>query len=263
MTRLSVISLVLFIAVVFIALIIAMFTTGLLEVPPFIQEIFVKDEGDSSPGLPDDIKVLYDALQSGSDEIIITHDITGEDVEKAIASTPVIDSYAAEIRTVVFSGNDRLVRLIKLQKNGEKYRAEIYDADSKLEKVIICDGKKVYISSDGSGKNGVLYNVGEDFTMEDTVGIPATDYIRRLISESVGKVDYSMASNGLESLYLAEYALDEHQSEKTYFSLKYGLVVRLECVSDASPAYRMTAEKITEVETEDDIFVIPMQRAGY
>jgi hypothetical protein len=263
MTRLSVISLVLVIAVVFAALIIAMFNTGLLELPPFIQEIFVKDAGDASPGLPDDIKLLYDALNNGGDEIIIAHDITGEDVEKAIASTPVIDSYTAEIRTTVFSGNDRLVRLIKLQKKGEKYRAEIFDADSKLEKVIICDGERVYISADQSAKNGVLYNVGENFTMEDTVGIPGTDYIRRLIAQSVGKADYSMASSGLESLYLAEYALDEHYTEKAYFSLRYGLVVRLESEDDLNPAYRMIVEKIAESETQDELFVIPMQSYGY
>ena len=73
MTRLSVISLVLVIAVVFAVLIGAMFATGLLEVPSFIQKIFGQNEEELSPGLPDDLKILYDALQKGGDELIITH----------------------------------------------------------------------------------------------------------------------------------------------------------------------------------------------
>ena len=258
MTRLSVISLVLVIAVVFAVLIGAMFATGLLEVPSFIQKIFEQNEEELSPGLPDDLKILYDALQKGGDELIITHTVTGEDIENAIASATLADSYKADIRTTVFSGNDRLVRLIKLEKSGEKYRAEIYDADSRLEKIIICDGKRVLISSDGSAEKGVLYSVGENFTMEDTVGIPATDYIRNLLLlDEVENVKYSMASSGLERLYLAEYSIDENGTEKAYFSLKYGLVLRLDCENASEPSYRMVVESITEGTSGDELFIIP------
>lgn len=265
LSRLSVISLIAAALLIFVLFFGAMLHFGLVQLPSFVTALFKNEVSGESPGLPENIERLYEALEGGGSDVTVVSSITPEDAASYLEATDPITVYTATLRTVIRDGDEQLVRRIELWRDGSRWRAEITASDGSAVKTLICDSSRVSITSFETGEQSTLiYSAGAVFSMEDSVGMPDVSSLRDLLfggGDGAENVSFSIARASSESLYLAEYDLTGSpvQHEKTYISLEYGLIVRVEATVDGNTVYQMTVEKLEPSVSAGnaDLFIIP------
>ncbi len=236
-------------AAVFALVLFGLYKINMIRLPDALERLLGKPETEAPGGAvgADDVRI-YSALSGEPKpsslyalEYGVEPDALLAMLKEALPET----AYKTEANVTLTDGIKSRVRMLKLSRDGAKYRAEIYENGSRTT-LIVCDGTTLRHTdySAGGKTSSRYYLTADDFSLEFLLGLPS-------LTDILGSGDYTdlrvtllRAEN--ENLYCVEYTLpDLPQKETVYVSLKNGLVVSAETYYADELVYKLSTTSFT------------------
>lgn len=244
LTRLSVISLVAAVVIVFVLIVCVMIRYGIITPPAVFGNMFGPDVTETDAETGDYSAMLAALSDKPSPDYFVRHDVTEEECAELFHSLVPSDKYTVTYSVNIYSadGKTERNRNVQLWKCGGLYRVEVTEEGSPVS-LTVCDGSEVKVTDYRGGESSVSYKPNGYFTAESSAGIPdLKSVIDTAFAENSG-CSISLTSDGDETLYMVSYpnpSLTE-QTETYYISVKYGIFVRADTSLNGKLIYSMSA----------------------
>ena len=178
---------------IFLALMLAMYHSGMVPVPEFLSGLFAADRTeDGSDSFPADFLASVSgnapALDQADEKLLTLSDDSLREILLACQPYP---SYY-QVFDVTWTDGSAVFRRAQIYfiVSGEHVHAEIFPNDN-MPRYFICDAEKIYLSENSVGR---ILSRG-DFSPEEDAGIPSLARVQQMIAEAdEGKYNLSLES---------------------------------------------------------------------
>ena len=228
----SVVFLILIMFGLFAFIITGLYRFNLISVPPFIQNIFFKPNGNESTAGIDD-KNIYDFLKNNADSE--NPDPTGEgyyleyaleNIKDIIAGIPLPDNLYLETEAKYYTdGKISRTEEMSLWKKGSKYKYRLI-VNTELKETYINDSKKEFIENHQT-RSSVTRTVSEAFSFDNAPHIKNINYYLNLLEsgEIRSRIIYRYPDSNRTRI---KYSIPQlNQREVIDISLDTGIVLKV------------------------------------
>ena len=230
----SIIFLILIMSGLFAFIITGLYRFGLLKLPAFIENIFIKPAGDNLITGNDD-RNIYDFLknnaESAGDNLYgggYSLEYTLDNIRDAIKNISMPDNIYLETEAKYYiDGKSARTEKMFLWKKGEKYKYELV-IDSELNETYINDSKTELIENFRTGSK-IIKSASEAFSFDSIPHIQNINYYLDLL-EGGEMLRCFVRPNSDSNIVEIQYSVPElDQWELIYISLDTGIVLEVRC----------------------------------
>lgn len=260
---LSTASVIVLIVAAFVLSVYGLFKMNIIEIPPFLKEIFNKTSDSEYTEKNYDDKKFLEFIELKNDDNennVIYIDIANQEnvLSQLIAEAPFINEYSMTQYVYHYSADRRQV----IYKNNiwvkdEKYLVERYDESDTLIKRILCDGSKVYFEDQIAYEDVHVktYPISDVFTLENQVGL--IDIKKLFTDETIIDITVELDRTEKNNLYKVNYSYSDIVGlrEEVKVVFEYGLIYESETYYNDELISKMHTETKINVENiGDDMF---------
>jgi len=229
---------------VFVLLLYGLYKINMIKLPEPIEKLLGKAE--TEPPAIDfggDEQRIYSALSAGDaqlEDYAVEYDVDHQVLLEALRDMDDAETFYLEAKLTYGDGQRALVRELKLLRDGEKYRAQIFDDSLPKPSLIVCDGEQIEFVDYAAGgrEQRRLYPAGGDFSLEYQLGLPK---LEEMLKEGGDRLKVSLLRTESDNLYFIECDYpDRDMREVVYVSMRYGCIFSAEIYRGDALVYSLS-----------------------
>jgi hypothetical protein len=234
-------------AAVFVLVLYGLYKIHMIKLPEPLERLLGEDETH-----PPEIQIggdeqrIYASLSGApalSDDYVLEYDIDPAVLLEILQDSKPTEAFYMEAKITYGDGQRTLSRELKLKRDGEKYRAQLYEEAAPKPTLIVCDGKNIEYTdyAAGGSEQKRIYPAGGDFSLEYQLGLPSIEIMLETGGEGL-KISHQRTES--DNLYFVECEYPEQNMRKVvYISVKYNCIFSAEIYRGETLVYRLATTR--------------------
>lgn len=234
-------------AAVFVLLLYGLYKINMIKLPEPLERLLGKTETPpTDPGIGGNEQRIYAALSSGSEQpedYLLEYDIDPAVLLEVLRNAEPAEAFYMEAKITYSDGQRANSRELRLLREGEKYRAQIFEDSSPKPTLITCDGVNIEFTDYAAGgrEQKRIYPAGGDFSLEYQLGLPS---VENMLKNGGEGLKISLLRTESDNLYFIECDYPaRNMREVAYISVKYGCIFSADIYRGDVPVYSMKTNK--------------------